>query len=483
VSAYGEDLLIVTNDGANTTEIEGSNFAQPAASDPPTGAKGVRPLTRRLLIGGSAALAAGHTVLGAQQADAAPIRLSGSWNGRATRAAVRFLKGVTNAHHASGPRLAQSYQDDSGLTDIAFVYDNALAIIALLGAGEGASARALGDGLLYAQEHDGTYTDGRLRQAYHTKTFVNDSGTAPVGSDYGLSGTAVGDMAWAGIALARLARATGIGRYRTGAIKIADWIQTNTYSELRFGGYTFGETAGLTKRKSSEHNIDVAAFFRMVHTLTGKRVWRDRADHAWSFIEQMWNAEDGFFWTGSLDDDADINKLDTQLPLDVQTWSWLARRRNAYAGALDWAASNLATTDTPQRLNSSLTGNQRVSGVAFASGSLRADPTVPIDQWNPTKPDSGGVWFEGTSQLALALADRNRAGDRAAAQELLDAVIWAQRELGAGQSFGAKRIEGGIVAASSPMHTGFGFGYYPNLHTGATAWFVFAGSGVNPYVF
>ena len=264
-------------------------------------------------------------------------------------------------------------------------------------------------------------------------------------------------------------------------MKIADWIQTNTYSTSGLGGYTFGETAGLEDHKSTEHNIDVAAFFRLIQTLTGKRVWRDRADHAWAFVEQVWNDEDGFFWTGS-DDGSTINKLDTQFPLDAQPWSWLARRRGAYGEALDWAATNLATTDTPQRLNSALTGNQKVTGVAFGSGSLKADPTVPIDQWNP-KPDSGAVWFEGTSQLALALADRNRKGDKAAAQELLDAVIWAQDELGADQVFGGKRIEGGVVAASSPLQTGFGFGYYPNLHVGATSWFVFAGTGVNPYVF
>ena len=224
----------------------------------------------------------------------------------------------------------------------------------------------------------------------------------------------------------------------------------------------------------------MAAFFRMVHTLTGKSVWRARADHAWAFVEQVWNAEDEFFWTGS-DDGTTINKLGTQLPLDAQTWSWLARRQGAYATALDWSASNLATTDTPQRLNSSLRGTQKVTGVAFGSGSLQADPTVPIDRYNPP-PDSGGVWFEGTAQLALALANRNRKGDKAAAQQLLDSVIWAQSELGQGQQFGTKRIDGGVVAASSRMHTGFGFGYYPNLHVGATSWFVFAGSGVNPYV-
>lgn len=462
----------MTTDGAydTTDATDDANFA-------------IRPLSRRLLIGGGAALGAGLTALGTtQRAEAAPGRLSAHWNGGATRAAVRFLKGVTNAHDSSGPRLAQSYQDASGLQDTAFVYDNALAIIALLRSGEGAAARALGDGLLYAQNHDPEHSDGRLRQAYQVRSFRNADGTAHL-SDIGLTGTAVGDMSWAGIALAQLARATGIGRYRTGAVRIARWIVDNTHSTSGLGGYTFGPTGDLGSHKSTEHNIDVAAFFRLIATLVeeDKKKWRDRADHAWAFVEQVWNADDGFFWTGS-DDGAKINELGTQLPLDAQTWSWLARRQGASATALDWGASNLGTTDTPQRLNSSLTGNQKVTGVAFGSGSLQADPTAPIDQWNP-KPNSGGVWFEGTAQLALALANRNRKGDQEAAQELLDAVIWAQDELGTGQQFGGKRIEGGVVAASSPMHTGFGFGYYPNLHVGATSWFVFAASGVNPYAF
>lgn len=469
----------MTNDGTHDTADTNGVTDTAASTDGANFA--LRPVSRRLLIGGGAALGVGLTALGSSPAEAAPGKLSASWNGRSSRAAISFLKGVTNAYRSTGPRLAQSYQDASGLSDIAFVYDNALAIVALLNAGEGAAARALGDGLLYAQAHDETFTDGRLRQAYHANTFINDNGTAHFGWEFGLVGTAVGDMAWAGIALAQLARATGIGRYRTGAVKIADWIQAKTYSTSGLGGYTFGETAGLEDHKSTEHNIDVAAFFRLIQTLTGKRVWRDRADHAWAFVEQVWNDEDGFFWTGS-DDGSAINKLATQFPLDAQPWSWLARRQGAYGEALDWAATNLATTDTPQRLNSALTGKQKVTGVAFGSGSLRADPTVPIDQWNP-KPDSGAVWFEGTSQLALALADRNRKGDKAAAQELLDAVRWAQGELGEGQVFGGRRIEGGVVAASSPMNTGFGFGYYPNLHVGATSWFVFAGTGVNPYRF
>jgi hypothetical protein len=451
--------------------------------DPDGSAVVLRPVTRRLLIGGGAALGVGMTALGAAPtAEAAPGSLAASWNGRSSRAAIRFLKGVTNAYRSTGPRLAQSYQDQSGLTDVAFTYDNALAIIALLRAGEGTAAKALGDGLLYAQDHDETFTDGRLRQAYHADDFILENGNAHFAYEFGLVGTAVGDMAWAGIALAQLARATGIERYRNGAVRIAQWIQDRTYSTAGLGGYTFGETAGLETRKSTEHNIDVAGFFRLIQTLTGQRVWRDRSDHAWAFVESVWNDADGFFWTGSEADGATINKLGTQLPLDPQTWSWLVRRQRAYAPALDWAATNLATTDTPQRLNSALQGNQKVTGVAFASGSLQADTSAQIDQYNP-KPDSGAVWFEGSAQLALALAIRNGKGDKAVAQDLLQASIWAQDELGDGQLYNGKRIEGGVVAASSPLQTGFGFGYYPNLHVGATSWFVFASTGVNPYLF
>ena len=160
----------MTNDGTHdTTDTTGV----PDTSGVTDGANvALRPVSRRLLIGGGAALGVGLTALGSQPAEAAPGKLSASWNGTSSRAGIKFLKGVTNAYRTSGPRLAQSYQDNSGLSDIAFVYDNALAIIALLRAGEGAAARALGDGLLYAQTHDEMFTDGRLRQAYDGDDFM-----------------------------------------------------------------------------------------------------------------------------------------------------------------------------------------------------------------------------------------------------------------------------------------------------------------------
>jgi hypothetical protein len=447
---------------------------------------------RRTLLGAGAALGAAAPLAGVGALSADADERGGSVRGRHTgsvRAALAFLAGVTDTYRTSGPRLAQSYQDGSGLGDIAFVYDNALTTIALLAGGDVRHARAIGDGLIFAATHDEKFTDHRLRQAYHANTFVNGGGstgqreTAHFGWEFNLVGTAVGDMAWPGIALAQLAHRTRARSYLDGALAIGRWIHDNTYSTSGLGGYTFGETAGLEDHKSAEHNIDVHAFFRLLAQLTGDRVWTQRAEHAWAFVDQMWNAADGYLWTGS-DDGAKVNKLETQRPLDVQTWSWLAARREAYAGALDWARTNLATTDTPVRRNSSLRGNYRVSGVGFATGTLLTDTSARIGGLDYTpKPDDAGVWFEGTGQLALALRDRRREGDRDLADGLLGQLRSAQSTLGKGQTFGTKRVEGGIVAASSPIDTGFKFGYYPDLHTAATSWYVFAATGTNPYRF
>lgn len=431
-----------------------------------------RALSRRTVIGGTAALGIGLPLLGvgASSASAAPPDEDPAARA-ATRRAVSFLQQATDAYFTSGPRLVQSYQDNSGLQTVGFTYDNALTLMALLVAGDQRRARAIGDGILAVQE-----ADGRLRQAYLT-------GQDPPVPAAGFTGTAVGDMSWAGVALAQLAEATGARRYLDGVLAIGRWIQRNAYSTTGLGGYTFGLTPGLEGFKSSEHNIDVYALFRLLYRLTGQARWLDRAEHAWDFVERMWNADAGFFYTGS-NDGATVNTSPTQLPLDVQPWAWLAARQQRYAAALDWAATHLATTDTPLRKNSTITGNMAYTGVVFASGSLLTDTDVNIagQSFNP-KPDDGAVWFEGTAQLALALRDRRQGDDRDDAEELLDTIRVAQQRLGDGQTFGGKSSEGGIVAASSPMDTGFGFGYFPNRHTGATSWFVFAALNANPYRF
>ncbi|MFD5593567.1 Tat pathway signal sequence domain protein [Streptomyces griseorubiginosus] len=450
------------------------------------------PLSRRTLIGTGLSVAA-LTASGAGTARAAQGLTGASTLSPAGRARA-FLAAAMDAYPDHGTiRLTQSYSDQAGLFSTAFTYDNALAILAHLASpGGGSRAVALGDALLYAQTHDPVHDDGRLRQAYNVGPytfydgspqpdgFVRADGTANVGTQFGFTGTAVGDMAWAGVALAALAGRTGQRRFLTGAVRIGEWIERIGRTDEPLGGYKFGVDGADRKLPftSTEHNTDLVGLFGRLARLTGDRVWRERRARARAFVEKMWEPEGGFFYTGT-NDGVTINK--SPVPEDTQTWTHLALASPAHARSLDWAASELAVRDTADRPNSTVPSGQSYEGVTFSSASLLADESAPIAAGQP-KPDRNGVWFEGTAHLALALRERGRAGDDKRARRLLGSIERAQELLGDGQTTGGTPLpaRSGIVSASSPLDTGFGFGYYPYRHTGATAWYLLAASRTNP---
>jgi len=409
----------------------------------------------------------------------------------AERAAVAFVRAATDAYPAvnTGPRLAQSYTDELGLFSTAFVYDNALAVCALLADGRRSSvetARVIGDGLVFAQEYDPDHADGRLRQGYNVGPytfydgtpqpdgFVRADGFANVGWQFGFLGTAVGDMAWPGIALLQLYGATRDPRYRDAAVRIGEWIVTTTWSTAPLGGFSFGVDGGdqPVPNGSTEHNVDCVALFTMLRKVTGDRRWTAAAEHALAFVDLMWEPRSGWFWTGT-NDGVEINR--DPVPLDPATWSRLAIRERRYDGALDWAGTALAVTDDAAAPTSQLPDGERVSGVTFSTASLTSTA-----QYNGITVHPDGVWLEGTAQLATSLLDRDRRGDRHRAEDLLAQVRHAQDVLGGGQHLGGVEVDGGVVAASSLLDSGFGFGYFQVQHVGATSWFLLASTGSNP---
>ncbi|MFD5255393.1 Tat pathway signal sequence domain protein [Streptomyces bobili] len=453
-----------------------------------TGSQGPA-FSRRALIGtglgvGAAVLTAGGSGV-AQAATASP-----------ERRAYAFLAAAMDAYPQAGTvRLAQSYTDQAGLFSTAFTYDNALAVLAALASrtADGLSrAVALGDALLYAQSHDPAYDDGRLRQAYNVGPytfydgspqpdgFVRADGTANVGTQFGFTGTAVGDMAWAGIALAALAKRTGRDRFLQGAVRIGGWIDRVGRTDQPLGGYTFGVN-GADERlpfSSTEHNTDLICLFGRLARLTGDRVWWERRARAVAFVEAMWEPSGGFFYTGT-NDGVTVNR--SPVPEDTQTWTHLALSSRTHSRSLDWARTELAVLDSADRRNSTVPAGQSYEGVTFSSASLLANEDAPIADGQP-RPDRNGVWFEGTAHLALALRDRHAPGDEARARRLLSSLERAQDLLGGGQTLGGTPVAAGsgVVSASSPLDTGFGFGYYPYRHTGATAWYLLAAARANP---
>jgi hypothetical protein len=413
--------------------------------------------------------------------------------------AIAFQNQMMDAYATgSTVRLIQSYADQSGLESTAFTYDNAVSIHAYLLHGNRdslARAEVLGRGLIYAQANNFPVADGRFAQAYFVNTAASGGQyITPAAFPFYFYTSAVGDQAWAGMALAQLYRRTRDKSYLTAALSVANWIVTNTYNTLGPGGYSFGANISPSNQsvpspngKSTEHNIDTYAFFIMLDELThhGKAAngmtWKALAEHAFNFVIAMYNATNGYFYTGTLGDQISINYY--PVPEDCQTWSYLALLDNKYRHTVDWALGNLQATDTAAATNSKLTGSESFTGMVFDSASLA--PTI-----SGCDPDA--VWLEGTSHTIAALIARAFAGrddfraafgDLRTAGKFVDTCETAQAELGAGQTVNGAAIPlgDGLVASTSVMDTGFGYTYGPSKHIGATGWYLVAAMGGNPF--
>ncbi len=404
--------------------------------------------------------------------------------------AYLFLDQMMDAYAQGSPtRMCQSYCDQiAGGTffSTAFVYDNALLALAYLArgkSGDTARARIIGDALLYAQKNDPA-ADGRFRQAYFAGVPDSNGVYVTAGLSF-FQGSAVGDVAWAGIALAQLYFRTGGLKYLNGALWAANFIETTTRDNVNVppGGYYFGNGQS---NKSTEHNIDVYALYIMLAKLSGNSFWLDGAQHALAFVQAMFDAPSGHFWTGTSDP---VNIFYNNSPEDVQTWSYLAMQDPNYAVTIDWVKTNLAATDTTFAFNNGWNTNGglrlRVSGMTYASlsklGTVLGDNTV----------DADAVWLEGTGHLIAALKLRGLVpsqdipsfhGDKDLANTLIENVQVAQNSLGANQTVnGQSLVVGqGLTASTSILNTGFGFNYFPYLHIGATAWYLMGVQGLNP---
>ena len=252
-------------------------------------------------------------------------------------------------------------------------------------------------------------------------------------------------MAWVGQALLQLYARTDDAPYLTGATEIANWIQSNTYDTRGAGGYTGGDNANGTKItwKSTEHNIDVYAFFTLLANASGNVLWTSRATWALQFVHSMWDAAQGRFSVGTLDDGVTVN--DEEQPEDVNSWSYLALEDPTYKASVTWDVENLAVSA------------KGFSGVSFCEAART------------------GVWFEGTAHLAEALEVRNGPGDEDQADAYLADIAYAQLD--------GKNADGsGIIAASkNALSDCDGGRYYSSLHTGATAWYLLALQDANPF--
>ncbi len=350
-------------------------------------------------------------------------------------------------------------QEDKYLRSTAFIYDNALAMLAFMARGtqeDRRRAKLLADAFLYAMDNDRYYKDGRLRNAYMSGDLKEHStGKARLPGwwdredrkwyeDGFQVSTHTGNVAWSMLALLEYYELNGGSKYLSAVEKLGEWVEHNCRDTRGAGGYTGGydgwePNPTKLKYKATEHNIDLYVTFMRLYIITKNETWRKRADHAKIFILSMWDEKEGKFWTGTGCDGVTINK--EVIPVDIQAWAILAlgEESKPYRKALEYVESH-------HRVGDGFDFNQ----------------------------DRDGIWYEGTAQIAVAY---HATGQKEKWQKLVSSLHSAQLE------------SGGLPATNKDgLTTGFYLSdgkpwlYFRRAHVGATAWLILAEGGINPFI-
>jgi hypothetical protein len=344
------------------------------------------------------------------------------------------------------------------LAGVAFLYDNAVAAIALVGCGEVGSARRIGDAMVWALDHDRFWHDGRLRNAYAAGAVHDDpvklGGWWDPGAGRWLEdayqvSTDTGNMAWAMLALLALDGVGHDARYRDAAVRIGGWVAARR-DERGAGGFTGGyggwEPAPAALRwKSTEHNTDLAAAFARLRAATADPAWSDRAADAAGFVAAMWDAKRGLFTVGTGDDGVTPNR---GVALDAQLWPLLAIQGMGAAHA----ETVLATIDTTLAAD---------GGYGYSDAGRKGA--------------GKGLWTEGTAQAALAA----KLLGRLAVARAASAAVASQHAPGLGYyATDVDALPTGFADASSP---GLMRSYFHLPHLAATAWAALAERSYNPF--
>ncbi len=328
----------------------------------------------------------------------------------------------------------------------AYVYDNAVAGVALLAGGRVAAARVLGDALVAAQGRDRFWKDDRWRNAYA-------AGPGPAAGSYPLPGwwdtaaghwvedayqvgTSTGVVAWAMLFLLRLSAATGDARYRDTAARAGDWVESHVRGPRGYaGGFLGWETSPASLAwVSTEHNLDLAVAFAALGRTEAAR-------HARVFVESMWDARAGRFFAGLTPDGADNQAA----AVDANIWPLLAPGASpAWLPALDWVLAH--------------------------QGVPAADPEgVDFND------DRDGIWLEGTAYVALLA---QRVGWRAVAARMMRTLVDQTAPAGLVWASSVPRLTTGF---STGLTTQADFFYYRRPHIGATGWAALARLGASPF--
>jgi hypothetical protein len=287
-----------------------------------------------------------------------------------------------------------------GFNDACFLYDQAVALIALLQLGERGRARKLLDALLAVQNPDGGFP------------FANDQSVL---GEHDAGFIRIGAVAWVAYALLVADRPAFRGwfpeRPTVAARRCLAFLRTwrNPLGLVnggkgRYVGHVL-EPDYVVPWWSTEHNIDTWWCFDLAAVLYGEPAYRRVADGIRSALEtHAWNPQAGIFWQGGTFANG-RSEPDGQHALDVMSWGSVVLerwgRRSDMRAALERMFRFYYVTDA-------------ASGLAGFTTFVPADGS-PVG--TVTSP-----WYEGSFGAAFAL----RAHDPARANGLIATLAAAQ---------------------------------------------------------
>lgn len=337
-------------------------------------------------------------------------------------------------------KLVKSYETTSIVG--AWVYDQAIAVIAFTAAGDDSSARLVLNALQLKQAVDGSWD---FAYAYNTGAKLDTR-------------ILVGTNAWAIIAIAQYELMTRDDSYRDMAVANINWLlqfRNDNSNDESFGAFVMGPdhistTWDESTVYSTEHNVDVYAAMRLMYELTGEQQYQTYADEIYHYlVTEMWNpsadSNDSFanappiFWVGLVD----YTKY-----LDPQSWTVAAIGATGPNGedftqSLDWAYNDLRVTDAS------------VHGVTGINGfDVNASFDLPVDK----------VWSEGSEGMVTAYFSTGDPDDSTKA-------VFFHNETKRYQS-----PNGGV-----PYATNNSDGWVSFNSVAGTAWFVFNELRINPF--
>ncbi|MDB5381122.1 MAG: hypothetical protein JWO26_754 [Rhodospirillales bacterium] len=373
---------------------------------------------------------------------AAPALIAATdpWPALAARALAPMRAGVAAL---GGPGLLRSWEIGRGAAfdrvqaEAAFTYDNALAGLALLAAGDREGAWRLAEGLRLAQSQDRFYRDGRLRNAYAAgRQFPYAPASArPPGwwdgawrEDAYQVGSALGPVAFAML----LWTAMNAPPFLAAARAAGEWC-AGFRTERGFAGGVFGHepTPSALRWRSTEQNLDLAVAFARVGS-------QALSAHAADFVRAMWQPGEARFIAGLTPEGArnDHSALDANL-FPLLAWPREAR----FTPAFDWVLAR--------------------HGVAGG---------LDFDQ------DRDGAWLEGTAQAALFL---RRVGRETEARGFAATIARHMTSEGWVRAATVPALTTGLETGITPGVADF---TYPDrAHLGATAWAALAALGASPF--